>query len=357
MEPSQELILWCREVFLKCGEFASHDSLQAIFVTSELRPIKDDLPHCKTKKERVDQTIFYLLSQRLSGNRQVFPYFLDALKLRYAPMQQTYQDLQELHDKFSEVFSDKIIVPFVVAAMIKSEAENLVEGNTLEEKEQFEKFHQTLKSLKLGNLSSYYNENRESWKPPFSSNRSIKKIINETIDSINSRYRKPEQLPDIHPLFLTDDFFSDDVDIRRNRLKILRQSGGVLIMDAISMFHPSVFNKVKGSDFGSKNQVALLFLSPYDSAIHEVNRLIENLLEQEMETAHTRMTADWDLACEMAFGGLRNLKRWLCAVLPEMSKRIAKEEPNREKLNKLFKKKIRAKTNIGDAIFNPGETQ
>ena len=79
----KELDASLHKTLLKCDEFESHNSLSAVFVTEELVNFKDGLPQVGNKRDRVSQTIAYLLRKRLNDNRPVLPIFLAALRNKH----------------------------------------------------------------------------------------------------------------------------------------------------------------------------------------------------------------------------------------------------------------------------------
>ena len=78
-----ELYNRCRDVLLQCSEFDNDAALRSVFVTDELYPFRGGLPEATTKNERVDKTLDYLLSNRLSDGQSVFLIFVIALRDRH----------------------------------------------------------------------------------------------------------------------------------------------------------------------------------------------------------------------------------------------------------------------------------
>lgn len=90
----------CRNTLLKCSEFDTNAALQAVFATDELHPFRSGLPEAVSKSRRVDANLDYLLSQRLSDGRPLFPLFLAALTDRYPESDALHGELEALKTAF-----------------------------------------------------------------------------------------------------------------------------------------------------------------------------------------------------------------------------------------------------------------
>lgn len=334
MSLSLELHARCRAVLLQCSELDSDNSLKAIFVTSELRIFRDGLPQCTTKEDRVSQTIDYLVPLRLSNNRPVFPLFLAELRERRHPGDGLRDELDTLLTSATQTLTGKVFVPLVVAAMTQVESTELMEETVFvrpdvspAEHTQFLEFKRALQEHGFNDLHAYYGQDREAWRPPACPQESIREIIHQLFDQTNRPNQALQSLPALVPHFLSADFFGDRI-ARRQVLRHLRQSGGVLIIDAISLFHPMINRSISHSDLGSNKQVAVLIVSPIDAATIPVNQLIEQVIDLQLETVLARFDHDLDHMCEIGLGDLRALKRWLFSVLPETATNVQKQRPN-----------------------------
>ncbi len=265
-------------------------------------------------------------------------------------------------------------IPFIVAAMTYEQAKQLKEGKVFRNnpnvtpamKESFEAFKQALDDHGISDLSIYYGKQREAWKPYIPSlepspddeteneavesktypddetkdeviePKPVHQIIYDVLDHINEYHRQPQNLPIISPQFLSKDFFDKNPHQRRSALTRLQQSGGIIIIDAISMFHPTLSRSIYNSDIGSNKRVATLVFSPLDTTAFEINRLIEQVINTEWETAFTRFDYDLDHLCEIGIGNLRAFKRWLSAILPQVATHAQKEKPTQANLTQLY---------------------
>ncbi|MBN1487499.1 MAG: hypothetical protein JW981_07650 [Anaerolineae bacterium] len=350
MALSTELYAYCYEVLLKCAEFDSYESLRAIFVTSELVFCRDRLPRCNNKEDQVTQTIECLLAAS-SGAQPVLPLFLAMLRERRHPRDSLRNQLDDLYLRVEHELGpgasltghEQLVIPFVVAAMNQAEASVLFDESVFRTPDvapssllRFREFRHNLEEVgDFSALQSHYVAARDDWVPLFNQPLSMKVVINKMLEHINQHYRiSPDMLP-LKPYFLTDEFFSTERSQRSSALLRLRQSGGVLILDSISMFHPAVSRSVARSDIGANRQVAILVISPTDTSKWPLNKLIESVIDSEMETVFTRFAGEFDRLCEIKEGNLRSLQRWLFAVLPDTAANLEKRRPAQANLELL----------------------
>jgi hypothetical protein len=335
MALPQVLYAYCFQIFLKCSQFETDQLLQAVFNTLELGPFRANLPQqSPSKAERVSRTIDYLLLKYLDDNRPAFPYFILALRDRYDIHDQLYIELNELHRQISQAMADEVNVPFVVAAMNRTQATDLFNEVVFDdpnvapiERIRFQEFKQAL-NIDLADLLPCYQQRREDWTPPIYRHNSIGQIIVDMLNHINEYHRQPKNLPRLLPDFLSEDFFTAEPRIRRRTVRELKQFGGVLVVDAVSMFHPLLRELIIQAEISSNSRVALLILSPIDTSTLPVVQLIEQVVALQMETAFTRFDDDYDHLCEIGVGNLRALKRWLVSILPETASHIQMENPS-----------------------------
>lgn len=91
---SSELYKRCRATLLRCSEFNTQASLNAVFVTEELVPFQDRLPEAASKSERVERCLDFLRSQQLQDGRCGLLLFLEALRDRYDPHDMLHRELE-----------------------------------------------------------------------------------------------------------------------------------------------------------------------------------------------------------------------------------------------------------------------
>ena len=106
-----ELHALCRSVLLRCREFESYRALRAVFITDELRPFRIGLREADNPGALVDLNLAYLLEQRLTGGRPVFPIFLTAFRDRYDPGDALREDLEDLLSQVEAAMSPSVSHP------------------------------------------------------------------------------------------------------------------------------------------------------------------------------------------------------------------------------------------------------
>ncbi|MBN2004037.1 MAG: HNH endonuclease [Anaerolineae bacterium] len=153
-----DLHIRCRTTLIKCSEFDNHASLQAVFVTEELAIYRDRIPQAASKDERVGQTTFFLLEQRLSGGRPVFPVFLATLRNKYASGDAMRDELEELCAEVEQTINHaRITVPFVIAAMTSAQATDLFTEAVFNDPAvapiERERFHQFMTALQAHGIA------------------------------------------------------------------------------------------------------------------------------------------------------------------------------------------------------------
>lgn len=337
MALSQELYARFRATLLRCSEFDSHASLQAVFVTAELAMYKDGLPEAASRNERVSETIDFLLPKRLRDGRPVLPVFLTALRARCDPGDELHDELEkrcfEIECELNRV--GIVDIPFVIAAMTHDEAVSLITETVFDnptvapvECTRFQQFREALQEHGVAELLPHYGEHREDWKPHTDEQVKIYEIILDMVNLINQRRSEMPGLPLVHPQFSSLGFFSQDEDTRLETWDQLSRLGCVMIVDAVSMFHPVLRRVLLRSEMGSNERVAMLVLSPVNSSAIPVNQLIEREIGSQMQRAFARFSKYLDRLCEFGVGDMRALQRWLFAILPETAAIVQNQRPN-----------------------------
>jgi hypothetical protein len=332
-----DLLKRCHTVLLQCSEFDNHASLQAVFVGAELTAFRDRLPETGDRHERVIQTVSFLLSRYLKNNLPVFPVFLEVLRDQYDPQDAQYHDLEQLRsDVEGELGAvESIEIPFVIVAMTHDEANELITENVFDnpnvaqvERTRFQAFGKALQEHGIADLLNHYGESREDWQPHTCQQGTVEEIILDTALFFNQRHSERSRRPLVHPRFYSSDFFAEDKDARLEIWNQLSRSGCIMIVDAVSMFHPVLRRILSRSEMGSNERVAILALSPVDSCAIPVNHLIEQEMSSQMQRAFARFSKYLDRLCEFGIGDLRAIQRWLFVTLPEAAAIVQNQRPN-----------------------------
>jgi len=356
----QELYSRCFCTLKLCSEFDDDEGLKLIFMTPELFLLRDSLPQASTKHNRVGKIIGFLMEQSLSKRAPILPNLLKILAGNYSG-DSLQMDLSTLYIEITKVFEDQFYIrsssntssielPFIILSMTDSEARALFDETVFNDrlvpgidKDQFLLFKQALIDSGLipdRDLICSYKNSRDNWKP-VNSEKNILDAVNEMIASIcEERVTLGE--PTIYPKFLSDRFFKEGDSERVEIWNRLVDTGCVLIIDAISLFHPKLRIILSESGLGSNNNIAITVMSPLNSNNNSVNRCIEGKINSRMELVFSRFSKKFDRLCEIGIGNTIALQRWLYSAIPEEAKIITKLEPNwknKEKLRHAMKMK------------------
>lgn len=342
----QKLYSKCFSTLKLCSEFDEDEDLRSNFITPELLPLKDSLPQASTKHKRVGKTIGFLLEQSLSKNAPLLPHFIDILVDRYHG-DHLQLELSNLHIEITKFFeedfhitsstnSSSVELPFIILSMTGAEARALFDETAFDDrlvsgmdKDQFLLFKDALIQSGLipdRDLICCYDDSRDNWKPA-NSEKKMSNAVNEVIGSICiERVRSGE--PPICPKFLSDRFFNEEEPERVDIWDEVGETGCILIIDAISLFHPRLRFMLSNSGLGSKNNIAIIIISPLNSYANSVNGCIEDIIKTRMELVFSRFSKKFDKLCEIGIGNTIALQRWLYAAIPDEARVVTKLEPN-----------------------------
>lgn len=327
---SQDLLIRCHNTLIDCEQFNTHALLQSVFVTRELIIFRDSLRQTDSKAQRVSETISFLLDKKLNDGRLVFPIFLEMLCELHSHDDFRYRKLKELcldvKNKLSEV--DVVDVPFVIVAMTRDEATALFEETVFDrpdvapsERSAFRSFKETLQVRENAVWISRYTGDRNQWNPLVGQNQTIRTMILESSDWLNTNVQLQSNLPLIRPLFLSQDFLSENDEERVTTWEQLSQLVCVIITDAISLFHPLIYRKMLQSEMSSNHQTAMgiLILPP---KANSTNVFIEQEIQERLQRAFARFDQFNDNLCNFEVNRQRNLRKWLINILPELTEKI-----------------------------------
>jgi len=251
-------------------------------------------------------------------------------------------------------------IPFVIFAMTDPEVNELTSGGIFEdpavapvERERFERLIEILVEHGLDDISQFYGQTREGWRPPIAESATIRDTVEEVVDQVNNHLQSTPGAPIIRPQFFSTDFLSDDATWRGRTWDQLGRLGCVLIIDAISMFHPVLRQKLILSEFGSNERVSIVVLSPVGPGLLPINQLLEQEIGSQMQRAFNRFAVHLDMLCEFGVGDVRALKRWLFSTLPETARIVQGLRAN-PRLRQRMREHLGQPAGIHRAIFGRG---
>jgi hypothetical protein len=164
-----------------------------------------------------------------------------------------------------------IEVPFVIFAMTREEANELVSGAVFSDprvkpiaRQHFTELTATLERSGLTEIVNHYGSTRDQWRPQITYPATIRDTVVEIVGLVN-KLRQAENPGEsmIFPRFYSEEFLSDNESGRLDMHDWLRQTGFILIVDAISMFHPLLRDeKLKPDEVGGNDLVSIVIVSP-----------------------------------------------------------------------------------------------
>lgn len=326
----------------KLVEAAFSDEDLQIFCSDYFPDVAEQFTTGQTKRDRVQKLIDYIRRRGLTDK------LLDGIREANIYQYERFDvNLKE---------PEEIEIPFVVAAMNKDDAAAL-QGETVLNDEELspaacKRIGDYLKILSTDDLTdllnnygelqeywkphkysqySFYGEYPEDWKPHRYSQSSIKQIIWDILNCYNLEQGCSQQTA-ILPDFISAEFFSDNKQLYKKARKRLKQSGGVLVIDAVSLLHPKLFHRIAGCGLISEPKMAVIILSPVSQNTLESNMLIENIICSGMNQAFHRFKDDCDPLFSIGVSDLRIFKRWLLTSLHVAAER--KKKMNRDNQGK-----------------------
>lgn len=117
ISPELYKALWT--ALLRCGPFASDDTLRALFVTAPLNPWRDSLPQAGSPSARVEKTIAYLVQQRDGAGNNALALFLRALSNLKDPGDACKGELDHLAEQSTRELAEPML-PTVVTPVVSS---------------------------------------------------------------------------------------------------------------------------------------------------------------------------------------------------------------------------------------------
>ena len=312
MGLSSDTITFCTEVFKKCDEFKKDSTLRACFVSEKLKPYQGNVPQA----DSIDERVSLFISEIEKSGKQALLEFVNVLLDNHRG-QGIYQDLQELKLRLRKDFGMPYSVPFVIAAMTKKEAKALKKGADFspQELERFREFERELADIGITNWVEQYGKRRDDWRPLGQESSIWQEVLNVAA----------AVEPAVIPISYSDKVFAEDEEVRRATWNELADSGGIVVIDAISMFHPNIRERLRDSGLTYEKKIPVFTLSPSDALDqdHPINGPIKNYIKQWFSRMfgylfdHT-LPEEGDPECEIGISGLRSLRRWLHRTIPHV---------------------------------------
>lgn len=236
------------------------------------------------------------------------------------------------------ISDDFATIPFVIAAMTRSEAEDLLNGSILDvadnvtssEKKLFERFKSTVIELtgnsteeQLDQLLSSYQEKREDW-VPLGHDIPVQQMVEKTFDDFYQYFGKPSGLYFRANFKRTASYFYDESN---NKLVLaeLRQGGGIIVVDPISMFHPKLKEYLlEGCGI---ERIGVIVITPTNTKMTEVKELLQQTAEKQLRLAWSRFSR-FEPLCEIV--GINHPEVFSRRLYHILSKLVETDHPQKD---------------------------
>jgi hypothetical protein len=234
-----------------------------------------------------------------------------------------------VHNRISIVLSDAVRelkppdsmqIPIVLVAMTSTEAKALAaetafEGHLPALLEEFKRLNSHLREIGHGEWANHYGAESKDWRPTGGA-KSIVDLVDEALKSMNKYSPLPKPLMakfyDVRMLVPGD-------QSRRMLLSTLRRKGCVVIIDALSMRHPTLLQAFQRTLLDVYPTTSVLSLAPHSAAFDLVRDMIYGLQMnlKDSEWNQRRLDFTEDYACH-ELSKLDEFPKWLLSRAKEI---------------------------------------
>jgi hypothetical protein len=230
------------------------------------------------------------------------------------------QDLKQKLGDHRTVASVPVIgVPLVIAAMTKDEAEALCNHPEMIADElgtKAQKRFEEIRAALLERLPSRYGSARDQWRSPGSkltmaelSVEALQRLARVKKSKLRGRAMKLQKYP-FDPLV-------EKVEALREVYRQMADTGCIMLVDELSLFHPVVRQAVASSPMVGSRHTAILTVSPFQAQAQPQEQILREELKAQLAGVFDRFASDYDPQCELSVGDEFRLRRWLHVSLPE----------------------------------------
>ena len=185
----------------------------------------------------------------------------------------------------------------------------------------FQDFRRELKRHNIDEIEllKCYSNNRDDWTPFLLSKNNT--IQNTLINLIKRKKLKYTPIP------YSEEFFRGEIH------PYLLQGNCIVVIDAVSLYHPKLRHKFIQSQIGGNLRAVFLVLSPVHIE-NKNNQLIYNKSQQHLELIYNRFHTQLDFRCELNIGDINSFQRKLFSIF---NQDIEKPSPNPETIEEFWK--------------------
>ncbi|MCB1896969.1 MAG: DUF4062 domain-containing protein [Rhodocyclaceae bacterium] len=236
--------------------------------------------------------------------------------------------------------SRSVGVPVCIVAMTRTELDQLENDAALlaqltgAEQQQYEALKQAL-AVEGIDWKARYHDSRHRWRPFHENGSSVRVIAEEIADAVGRRGQIQQRQRHVRLQWYPFDALVEDNPRLRPTYRTIARAGCVVLVDEISLFHPTLRQAFQNSPFFNNDLVAIVTVSPFDPGREEVEALLEDATRRRLAGAFDRYAVEFDPQCELAVGNERRFKRWLHCSLPATLSRLQEPQPDRSALGAL----------------------
>jgi hypothetical protein len=203
-------------------------------------------------------------------------------------------------------------LPFTVLAMTRGEAHALAEQPEMIEqelgsrvREQFQALQADLKRNGVVSFPQRYADAREDWRPFGEPAHTIQTLIAEIVSSLNRSYHPGLRGRSIKMQHYPFGALVNNDPMLSTIYREIAQTGCILVLDELSLYHPRLRTALLASPFASSVQIAMVTVAPLNPYRVPPYNQIEFELSQRLAAAFDRFALDYDPQCEFSIGDER----------------------------------------------------
>ncbi|MCB1954618.1 MAG: DUF4062 domain-containing protein [Rhodocyclaceae bacterium] len=236
--------------------------------------------------------------------------------------------------------SRSVGVPVCIVAMTRAELEALENDPALKarltgaELQQFEDLTRALADEGI-DWRARYHDSRHRWRPFHADGHSVRMIAEDIADAVGQRGQVQQRQRQVRLQWYPFDALVQDKALLRQTYRAIARAGCVVLVDEVSLFHPTLRETFQNSPFFNNDQVAIVTVSPLDPGREKIEAVLEDATRRRLAGAFDRYAVEFDPQCELAVGNERRFRRWLHCSLPATLLRLQEPQPDRSALGAL----------------------
>jgi hypothetical protein len=184
-----------------------------------------------------------------------------------------------------------------------------------------------LKRHQLNNLSDHYGSTPDDWCPPILDRRPIKDLITQISKKVEENI-SPKYLPLAIRSF-SEEFLNENSNNRSKAILELRSRKCLLIIDALSLFHPILRERLEHSGFASGigSNVLIIAIPPISFHVLPIYKYLEQEYQEFMSLVFRDYSEELTNNCEFGIGNVYSLKRWLVSAIDHIATNPTAPDP------------------------------